>query len=122
MIPACVATVALFLMVAENVMAWPLNGWIGLHEMLVTVRSTPTSIGSVSLLLFSLVSPTRFTSSSQASTVCGPEPGDQVALPEGPLLAVTVMLWPGASAAVLLSDQLTSVPPSTRKPTPLMVP
>src|SRR5258706_14234249 len=98
MIPACVATVALFLMVAENVMAWPLNGWIGLHEMLVTVRSTPTSIGSVSLLLFSLVSPTRFTSSSRGSTVCGPEPLDEVALLEGLLFDVIGLVSPGASA------------------------
>src|SRR5258708_13163961 len=103
-------------------MAWSLNGWFVLLEMFVTGRSTPPSIGSVSLLLFSLVSPTRFTSSSQASTVCGPEPGDQVALPEGPLLAVTVMLWPGANAAVLLSDQLPTVPPSTRNPPPFLVP
>src|SRR5258706_12776259 len=92
MVPAGVATVPSFLTVAEKVTGVPGLGLNGVERMLLTVRSMPTASGAVSLLLFSFVSAKRLTSSTQASIVCRPEPALQVELPDGPLLAVTVML------------------------------
>ncbi len=81
----------------------------------------PTLSGAVVLLLFSLPSEMRFTSSTQACTVCAPDVALQVECPCGPLLAVSVTLAPGASDCVYVSDHETCVP-STLKETPAIVP
>ena len=69
MVPAGVATVPAFVTVAENKTGVPGAGLCGVDRMLLTVMSMPTASGAVSLLLFSLISAKRFTSSTQASMV-----------------------------------------------------
>src|SRR5262249_13121401 len=63
----------------------------------------------------------RFTSSTQACSVCDREDADQTLLPTGPPFAVTVTESPGASEVVVLSDQVTSVP-SMANATPMITP
>src|SRR5262245_17782599 len=52
---------------------------------------------------------------------CEPGVENQVALPDGPEFAVTLIDWPAPSELVTLSDQVTRLP-SMRKATPILVP
>src|SRR3954453_4833250 len=109
-----------FLIVALNVTGSPFTGDDGDHEIAVTIKSgTPaaTAIEFVRLLLASLLSAIRFTSSTNARTECVPSVAVQVLEPVGPLFAVSVRLAPAASELELVSDQFTCTS-STRKPTP----
>src|SRR6185295_2677559 len=108
-------------MMALKVTALPVTGDAGAQVTLVTIRSglfAATVNELVSVLLLSLLSAIRFTSSTCARIECVPLVAVQVLEPPlGPLLAVTVRLAPAASDVVLLSDQLTRTP-STRNSTP----
>src|SRR5260370_800991 len=117
--PGGLARVPTFLTMAETVIGLTLGGVVGPTE--VTVKSMPTLNGTENLLLLRLTSLKRFTSSTHAWIVWAPEVALHVPMPEGPLLAVTVTLAPGASDWVSVSDQLTSVP-STSNCTPTITP
>src|SRR6185295_14728153 len=94
MIPAGVAAVPWFLIVALKVTALPNAGDAGVQVMLVTIKSgSPAATVSelVRVLLLSLLSAMRFTSSTCARIACVPLVALQVLEPPfGPLLAVTV--------------------------------
>ena len=73
-----------------------------------------TVIGAVVLLLFSLLSAMRLTSSTHAWTVCDPETAVQKFWLFVPLLAVSVTDAPGARDVVFVSLQVIGVvTPST---------
>src|SRR5690242_19543410 len=99
--PSGVAAVAWFLIVAENETGWPTVGVVGDHVKLVTMRSgramvpLPTVSVLESVLLFSLLSAIRLTSSTNAWTVCVPAVAVHI-LPLGPSFAVSVTDDPGA--------------------------
>src|SRR6516165_1202970 len=93
--PSGVAAVPWFLIVAENKTGWPTVGVVGDHVKLVTMRSgRPTVSVLESVLLFSLLSAIRLTSSTNAWTVCVPAVAVHI-LPLGPPSAVSVTDDPG---------------------------
>jgi hypothetical protein len=90
--------------------------------VVVVVAGGPTCTVAMSWLFCSLLSAMRFTSSTQAVSVCDPAVAVQVLFPRGPLLAVAVTDWPGASEDVRSSDHDTSFNPSMKNPTPWTTP
>src|SRR6478735_249910 len=123
--PAGLVAVPWFLIVAENRTALPAPALAGDQVTEVTTRSGRPVIGpTVSclsrVLLASLDSPIRLTSSTNACTVCGPAvAGHDPAVP--PPFAVRVTDAPAASDAVRVSENVL-LTPSTLNSTPCTTP
>src|ERR1700730_8852847 len=111
--PSGVAAVPWFLMVAENKTGWPTPGIVGDHVKLVTMRSgrppLPTVSVFESVLLFSLLSAMRLTSSTNAWTVCVPAVAVHI-LPLRPQFAERVTDDPPAIYLVSPPDMETEMP------------
>nr|WP_240900023.1 hypothetical protein [Kineococcus indalonis] len=100
------------------------SGWVSALAVTPLTAFTPafaTVTPVVRVLLPSLLSGMRLTSSTHARTACCPGVTSHVLAPVGPALAFTTIDSPGAIAEVVSSDHDTTRP-STEKATPSMAP